>query len=114
MESGISLDYCPVCQVIWFDKNELEQYCKRNKILLSTNVQSGPLLDVDCPKCGTPLTEQKLVDNEFCACQNCGGFLVSSKLIDNKLPEKSNARPMQQLDGPVSFIEILGLLSPWW
>jgi len=63
---------------------------------------------------GTPLTEQKLVDNEFCACQNCGGFLVSSKLIDNKLPEKSNARPMQQLDGPVSFIEILGLLSPWW
>lgn len=113
-ESGISLDYCATCNLIWFDKGELEQYCSRNNIVLSTSVSSGVLLSNQCPNCSACLTETGHGGKTYFACQSCGGFLVSSTFIDNELPQKQKQRPLQQLDGPIDFLTLLQCLSPWW
>ena len=114
VESGITHDYCRPCQMVWFDRGELEEFCIRNKIVLSANEQNGRTLNQQCPSCSDLLTEIRQGDSVFCSCQACGGFLVASTLIDSTLPKKIKSRPMQQLDGPIGFLQLLELFLPWW
>ena len=113
VESGITLDYCRPCKLVWFDKNELEQFCERNKIFLLSNNGTAEKSKHQCPKCSTSLEKIQQTDPEILSCPSCSGFLVASELIDDKLPETAKTRPLQQLDGPIEFIELLGLLLPW-
>ncbi len=114
VESGLTLDYCSSCHLIWFDKDELEQYCKQNSISLDTDHDSVVSLEIRCPRCTCTLSELGQGDQKYCACRNCGGSLISSDFIDSKLPENSSKTPLQQFDGPLSIIEFLELLTPWW
>lgn len=117
-ESGITLDYCESCNLIWFDEFELERYCLSQSISLLRDDQaftedSNSL----CPKCSQSLLAAKIVPEsrlQFGACRYCRGYLVASELIDSQFPDRPRKVPFEQLADRVSTLDLLGNIFYWF
>ncbi len=96
--SEIELDQCPVCQGVWFDKNELGTYLKQG----ATAVDSPPIeaklgkeLDEKlgkCPHCAIEMgqaPDPKGRGVRMDVCGRCGGIWLDNTEIDKLEDRKS-------------------------
>jgi len=95
----VSLDCCPGCNGLWFDRGELEKLARIDDIL-STLGKAVPT-ELSCPRCAHVLSEhatEEAIGVNIDRCQDCGGVWLDrgelaafQKRARKKRPER--ARP---------------------
>lgn len=106
VESTVELDYCVKCHNVWFDAEELDQYCAQNGIAFSMPIIAATHESARmCPSCTCALGRAHRDGIVVEKCTSCSGVLISSQSLDGLLPCREPNKAISAIEKSVSVVE---------
>ena len=110
-ESSVELDYCVSCHNVWFDADEIDQYCAENHIRFSLPKVAENSSTHKCPSCDGQLMSSRNDGITVEQCSSCSGVLVSSQTLDAILPSGEPNNAASTIENSVSLVECVGYIA---